>query len=103
MANWTTNLTSSVSDGIRDSFINTIGVGSPETFGYALIGGIIILMFLVWIFKSRVGFFGLLVVMPPLIYIVGTAGWIPVWLTGIVWISIGIMWAMIILRLFREA
>lgn len=109
MAN-VTPITSNVSKAIGEGFVGTIGAN--DVFGFALVGGIIILIFMFWIFRSRLGFWGLAVILPPLAYILASTsgeidgqqmGWLPAWIVPIIWVIVGVAWAMIILRLVREA
>jgi len=101
MPNATANLTLNLTTAIGDTFKNTIG--QDAIYGSVLIGGLVVIFFLIWIFKARLGFFGTLVLIPPLVILLSNSGLLPPWLTPLVWFVVGIGWAMIILRLVREA
>jgi hypothetical protein len=103
-----TTLLYNVTNSIGDAFKGIIGTN--EAFGYIIVGIVILLIFIYWIFSSGIGLWGLIVIVPPLIIILSfipgqeenSLGFLPAWVGAIVWIMVGAVWGLIILRFFRE-
>ena len=94
-----TTLIANVSSSIGNAFFSTIGVGG--SIGYMLVGAIILLVFMILIWKSGLGVYGMIVIIPALIGIL-TTFLLPEWINAVVWIIVGSIWALILLRFFRE-
>jgi len=95
-----------LTQGIGDAFKNVIGVDSSFGLAGILIGMIVILIFIIWIFKSGAGMWGLAVIIPPLVIVLSSTayglGLLPAWLGVIVVMIVGMIYGLIILRVFRE-
>ena len=96
-----------VTQHISSIFTNTIGIGPSDGIGMYLIGIILLVIFLFWIFKSGLGLWGTVVIIPALL-VVMTAdryglGLFPAWISSMGMIFMGLIWGFVILRLFREA
>ena len=96
-----------LTEGIGEAFKNVIGVGTFEQGGLIIIGVMILLFFMIWLFKSGAGLWGLIVIMPVLIVVLSREsygfGFLPEWFGVIIFIMLGIVYGLIILRVFREA
>ena len=106
MANNT--LMTNLSSGIADTFKSAIGVDPSQQAGAMIFVGIIILLFFIlWIYKSKVGLWGIIVIIPPLFIVLSRddygLGMIPAWVGAVVWIIAGAIWGLILQRFFREA
>lgn len=103
-----TTLFANLSSSIGDAFAKTVGVNS--SLNYLLVGVVVLLIFLYWIWSSNLGIYGMLVIIPALIGVLafgsdkGGLGLISSigWIDAIIWIILAIVWALIIMRLVGE-
>jgi hypothetical protein len=101
--NTTTWIIGNISEQIENNVIGAGDTINGVAIGSMLIGAVIILTFLLLIWKSRLGLFGALVVMPPLIIILSKTYLDKMaWLQGVMWILVGILIGIIVLELWRE-
>lgn len=99
--NTTTYILSNISEQIGGNVIGTGDTINGVLVGAMLIGIILVITFLLIIWRSKLGLFGALVVMPPLVIILSEK-YLPSWIQGVVWILIGILIGIIVLELWRE-
>lgn len=105
-----TTLLSNVTSAIASAFTGTIGTSNDSAIGMYIVGIIVLAIFMYWIFSSGVGLWGLIIIIPPLILIMtglpgqeqNSLGLLPTWASGIVVLIIGVVFGLIMLRVFRE-
>ena len=95
-----TTLIANVTSSIGNAFVNTIGTGGA--IGLTLVGIFVLILFLYWIWSAGLGVYGMVVIIPALLGLLAVSGWLPSWLDVVIWIIVGSVWALILLRFFRE-
>ena len=101
------NLTQVIFNGT----LNTVGTFSDPNYSFILVGILVLSIFAYWIFMSRLGIMGLIVIIPILILILSGSSSVsgttlqifPSWLGVLIWTIVGVIWGYIILTFFREA
>jgi len=99
-----------ITQAIGNAFKNTIGISSDASIGFYIMGIILLMIFMYWIFSSGAGIWGLIVIIPPLIIIMAglpgqeenSLGLLPTWVGAVVWLIVGAIWGLILLRFFGE-
>ena len=97
-----------VTSGIFDATKSAIGESYllPDGFAQIVIGIFILLLFILVIYKANLGVWGLIVIIPALTYVLAEESvgvrLLPPFVAPFVILITGVIWGLIILRLFRE-
>jgi len=79
---------------------DVIGFGSG--YGLYLIGFVLVVAVLLAIFSSRLGVFGMIVLIPATVMILSTLGYLPAMFTGFMWFGLFVLIGWIIYGIFRR-
>lgn len=93
--NATTN-SSAIASGIG-AITNSV-IGSNDTFGMIIIGVLILIFGIISVFAARIGLIGATVTIVPLTLVLSQYGYLPDYLQYLLYIVLGFIWALIILR-----
>lgn len=92
----TTNISETIGKQFQDNII-----GGDDTSGEFFLGLMIIIIFLLLSFISRIGLIAITILGLPLGYYLAIAGMIPMWIAPLLIMLVGGIWAFVLIKVFN--